>query len=341
LVIPINPLKSRKMNGQKMKAIVCTKYGSPDNLQLQEVDIPTPKDNEVLVKVVATTATTADSMMRRADPFISRFFLGFFKPKNPITGTGFAGKVVAVGKKVQKFKVGNQVFGETGVQFSANAEYVSVPENGVITTKPADISYEEAALIGDGPVTSYNFLKKVVNVQSGQKVLINGASGSLGTAAVQLAKYYGAEVTGVCGPSNVQMVKELGADHVIDYTQTAITSTGQQYDLIFDTVGKLSFLSSKKVLSPQGVYLSPVLKLPLLFQMLWTSLFGKKKAKFTATGLQPPAKLKEIIKELKGLIGSEYLKLVISRKYTLAQTPEAHRYIDTGHKRGSVVIMVD
>ena len=323
-----------------MKAIVCTKYGSPEVLQLQEMDKPKPKDNEILIKVFTTAATTADSMMRRADPFISRFILGFSKPKIPVIGTGFAGKIVATGKNVRTFLEGDEVFGETGVNFSANAEYVCIPEDGVISLKPENLSFEELASFCDGPLTSLNFLREVVKIQPGQKVLINGASGSLGTAAVQLAKNFGAQVTGVCSSSNIELVKSLGADFTIDYTKQDFTKTGQTYDIIFDTVGKSSFSASKQVLAKNGVYLSPVLSLPLLFQMIRTSLFGSKKAKFSATGLQPAPKLRKLLKELKEIAEKGALKMVIAKRYPLEKTIEAHRLVDSGHKVGNVILTV-
>ena len=328
------------MNTQKMKAIVCTKYGSPDYLQLQEVAKPVPQDNEVLVKVFATTVTAADSMMRRADPFISRFFLGLFKPKKAIMGTGFAGKIEAIGKSVKNYKVGDEVFGETSVNFGANAEYVCLPEDGIFLPKPATLSYEEAATFSDGPLTSFNFLKNLGKIKKGQRVLINGASGSLGTAAVQLAKYYGAEVTGICSTRNLEMVRALGANKVIDYTTTDFTKTQQTYDLIYDTVGKLSFSTCKGSLTPDGIYLSPVLNLGLLFQMLWTSKIGSKKAIFSATGLRPGSELKSFLKKLINIVEKGGLKSVIDKRYPLEQTAEGHRYVDSGRKRGNVVIQL-
>lgn len=326
------------MKSQKMKAIVCTTYGSPDVLQVQEVEIPSPKDQEILIRVYASAVTKADSMMRRADPFITRLFLGFTRPKKPITGTGFAGEVVALGKAVKAFKLGDQVLGETGVNFGANAEYVCMSEEGLVVHKPNNMSFEEAATLCDGPLTSFNFLKEMANIQKGQKVLINGASGSLGTSAVQLAKYFGAEVTGVCGPSNIEMVKSLGADLVIDYTQEDFSKNGRQYDIIYDTVGKSSYLKSRSSLSPKGVYLCPVLGFSLLFQMLWTSKLSAKKAKFAATGLKPVSELRVLLKTLISLFESKELKTILDRCYPLERTAEAHRYVDTGHKKGNVVV---
>ena len=337
------------MNSKKMKAIAITGYGSPDVLQLKEFEKPTPYDNEVLIKIYATPVTAADGMMRRADPFYGRLFLGLMKPKNPIPGTGFAGVIEAIGKDVRLFKEGDQVFGETALGFGAHAEYICVPEDGILVTKPDNLTYEEAAPVCDGALTSLNFLRDLANIQRGQKVLINGASGSLGTAAVQLARYFGAEITGVCSTTNLEMVKSLGADKVIDYTTTDFTKTGQtssyafqasadKYDIIFDTVGKSSFSRCKGSLKQKGVYLSPVLGLPLLLQMLWTSMIGKKKAKFSATGLRPASELRILLKELKKLIEAGQLKSVIDRRYPLEQIVEAHRYVDKGHKKGNIVI---
>lgn len=323
-----------------MKAIVCTKYGSPDVLQFQEVAKPVPKDNEVLVKVHATTVTAADTMMRKGTPFYARFFLGLTKPKNPIMGTGFAGEIDAVGKDVTQFKEGDQVFGETGVNFGANAEYVRVPADGVLTTMPANTTYQEAAPVCDGAITSMNFLKEIGHVQSGQKVLINGASGGLGTAAVQLAKHFGAEVTGVCSTKNVEMVKALGADAVVDYTKEDFTKTGQTYDIIYDTIGKSSFSHCKPALTAKGVYLSPVLKMPLLAQMLITSIAGSKKAKFSATGMRPASELRVLLQELKEMMEAGSLTTIMDTSYPLEQTAEAHRYVETGRKKGNVTIVV-
>lgn len=322
-----------------MKAIVCTKYGSPDVLELQEVEKPTPKSNEVLVRVYASSVTAADCMMRKGTPFYGRLFLGLMKPNISITGTGFAGVIEAVGEEVKLFKEGDSVFGETGVGFSTNAEYVCLPEEGLLVTLPNNMTYEEAASICDGALTSWSFLKDIGKIQSGQSVLINGASGSLGSAAVQIAKYFGAKVTGVCSTTNLEMVKSLGADKVIDYTKEDFTKTDQTYDIIFDTVGKSSFSHCQGSLKAQGVYLSPVLSLPLLLQMMWTSNRSKK-AKFSATGLRPISELRVLLNELKEVIEAGKIKLVMDRSYPLEQTAKAHRYIDKGHKKGNVVITV-
>lgn len=324
-----------------MKAIVRHQYGSPEVLKLVEVDKPIPKDNEVLIKINATMVTAASTMIRKGAPYIGRLFLGFFKPKNPIPGTGFAGEIEAIGKEVKQFKIGDPVFGETTLGFSTHAEYVCVAEDGVIVVKPSGLTFEEAAPMTDGPLTSMNFLRDMANVQPGQKVLINGASGSLGTAAVQLAKHFGAEVTGVCGPTNQEMVKSLGADHVVDYTKTDFVNNGVQYDVIYDTVGKSSFSKCKSALTENGLYLSPVLDFSLLLQVMWTSMFGKKKAMFSATGIRPEDELRSLLEEVKELFIAGKIKSVIDKRFSLEGIPDAHRYVDTGRKRGNVVVTVN
>ena len=331
---------SNTVNTKTMKAIICTRYGSPDVLKVLEVAKPAPGANEVLVKINVASVTAADTMMRKGVPLYARLFLGLMRPRRPIPGTGFAGVIEALGKEVKQFKVGDRVFGETGVNFGANAEYVCVPETGVIGKLPETMSDEEAAPICDGPLTSLSFLKDVGKIREGQKVLVNGAAGSLGSAAVQIARHFGAEVTGVCSTSNLELVKSLGADKVIDYTKTDLTQAEDTYDIIFDTVGKSSFPRCKGLLRGNRVYLSSVLKLPLLFQMIWTSRAGRKKAKFSATGLRPVEELRGLLKELESLYKKGKLKTVIDRRYPLELATEAHRYVETGHKRGNVVLTI-
>jgi NADPH:quinone reductase-like Zn-dependent oxidoreductase len=317
-----------------MKAIVYTKFGPPDVLQLQEVEKPTPKDNEVLIKVVATTVVKEDPDMRA-----SPGFNGFLKPRNPILGQELAGEVEATGKDVTRFKQGNQVFGID--MFGAYAEYKCMPEDGALAIKPTNMSFEEAASVPNGALTALPFLRDKGKIQNGQTVLIYGASGSVGAAAVQLARYYGAEVIGVCSTPNLEWVKSLGADQVIDYTQEDFTENGKTYDIIFDTVGKRSFSECRGSLKDEGIYLATVLTPVMMLQALWTAKRGSKKVKFAATGLRPASeKVKDLV-FLKELIEAGKIKPVIDRSYPLEQIAEAHRYVEKGHKKGNVVITVE
>ncbi|MGM0882310.1 MAG: NAD(P)-dependent alcohol dehydrogenase [Bacillota bacterium] len=317
-----------------MRAIVYEKYGTPDVLQLKEVEKPIPKDNEVRIRVHAAIVTPSDCSFRKADPFMIRFIYGLTSPKNKILGVELAGEIESVGTGVTLFKKGDQVFGISTKNFGAHAEYTCLPENDPVAIKPANMAYEEAVGVCDGALTALIFLRDTAKIQSGQKVLINGASGSVGSYAVQLAKYFGAEVTGVCSTANLEMVKALGADKVIDYTKVDFTKSGQSYDVIFDAVGKSSFSSCKSSLTQKGIYLSTVPTLAIILQMLWTSK-SSKKAKFVTAGLMQS---KENLIFLKELIEAEQLKSVIDRCYPLEQTAEAHRYVEKGHKKGNVVI---
>jgi len=321
-----------------MKAIVCEKYGPPEVLQLKEVEKPIPKDNEVLIKVVATTVNATNPMGRAGKPFLARLIpFSPTKPKNPILGDELSGEIESIGKDVKLFKEGDQVYGCTGMGSGAHAEYKCLPEDGVLAIKPANMTYEEAAAVSGGALTALIFLRDKGNIKSGQKVLINGASGSVGTAAVQIAKYFGAEVTGVCSTSNLELVESIGADKVIDYTKEDFTKSGQTYDVIFDTVGKSSFSRCKGALKQNGLYLETLPGLTILLHMLWTSIVGSKKAIFAATSFKFSNKELIFIKEL---IEAGKIKSVIDRTYPLEQMAEAHRYVEKGHKKGNVVITV-
>jgi len=313
-----------------MKAIVYTKYGPPDVLELKEVEKPAPKDNEVLIKVHASTVTPIDWRFRQGKNIIARMMSGLIKPKNNILGAELAGEIESVGKDVKLFKQGDQAY--AAGQMGAHAEYICMSEKKV-AMKPANMTYEEAATVPYAAPVSLQFLRNKGGIQSGHKVLINGASGGLGTFAVQLAKYFGAEVTGVCSTTNLEMVQSLGADKVIDYTKEDFTKNGQTYDIIFDAVGKSSFSKCKSSLNRNGIYLSTVATIPLLLQMLWTSMIGSKKAIF----MWAPYRIEDLI-FLKGLIEAGKVKSVIDRCYPLSQTAEAHRYAEKGHAKGKVVI---
>lgn len=329
-----------------MKAIIWTKYGSVDGLRLQEIAKPTPKDNEVLIKVHAATASTADTEFRRLKlplffAFFLRLYLGFLKPTRiTILGTEFAGEIVSVGKEVSQYQPGDQVYGYTGLSMGTYAEYLCLSEKpsalaSVMGKKPVNITYEEAAALPFGGLEALHSLRQA-NIQRGQKVLIVGAGGSIGTYCVQLAKHYGAEVTGVDKPGKLDMLRSIGADHVIDYTKEDFTRNGQKYDVILDTIGKSPFSRSLRSLKENGTYLNAN---PGLFGGLWMRWFSRNGGKRVITWTA--GYTVDNLNALKELVEAGIIKPVIDRRYPLEQTAEAHRYVDTGQKKGNVVITVE
>jgi len=319
-----------------MKASVHTKYGSPDVLRLMEVERPVPKDDEVLIRVHATTVNRTDCGFLRGEPFIVRFFSGLLRPKATILGSELAGEVEAAGKDVTSFRQGDQVFGLTDVHFGAHAEYVCLPEEAPIATRPANMDYEEAAAVCDGAMLAIAFIRRTTP-REGQRILVNGADGSIGSAAVQLARYFGAEVTAVCRAKNLELVRSLGADAVIDYTSEDFTRCGQKFDAVFDAVGKSSFRKCGNLLKPGGVYLSSELGFlaqnPLL--ALWTPGIGGKRIKFPI-----PKVSKKDVCFFKELVEAGKYKAVIDRRLPLERIVEAYRYVESGQKTGNVVITV-
>jgi NADPH:quinone reductase-like Zn-dependent oxidoreductase len=306
-----------------MKAVICTKYGPPGVLQIKDVEKPVPKDNEVLIKIHATTCHVGDTKIRgfRDIPLLYmipfRIFLGITKLRQPVLGMELAGEIEETGKNVKLFKQGDPVFALSGFKFGAHAEYTTVPEDGLIAIKPANMTFEEAAAVPAGGTTVMVVFRKA-DIKSGQKVLIYGASGSVGTYAVQIAKHYGAEVTGVCSTANLELVRSIGADKVIDYTKEDFTLNGEKYDVVFDAVAKISPSKAKKSLKNTGTYLN----------------VNKD------SGAEKDLKVQDLV-SLRELIESGKLKAVIDRTYPLEQIADAHRYVDKGHKKGNVVITVE
>lgn len=330
-----------------MKAAVYTEYGSPDVFKIQEIEKPIPKDNEILVRIYAASVNYGDLIVRDFKHVSPRQFnmpsllywparmeFGFNKPKITIQGSEFAGKVEALGNGVSRFKVGDEVFGYRGMAMGANAEYLAVPENSTICLKPKNLSFEEAATIPYGTLTAISLLRKA-NIQKGQKVLINGASGAIGSAALQLAKAYGAEVTGVCGTNRMKMVEALGADKVLDYNRDDFTKGNERYDLVFDVLGRSSFDKVKHVLNANGIYLLASFKSKAVFQMLWTSKFGDKKVICALS-----SESNEDLVTIKDMVEAGKIKAYVDRCYPLEEVAAAHRYLEAGQRHGNVVLTI-
>lgn len=317
-----------------MKAAVYTQYGPPEVLQIKQVEKPIPKKNEILLRIKATAVNSGDWRVRKANPFAVRFIFGLTKPKILILGSVFSGEVESIGDDVKKIKVGDLVFGHTDMKFGAYAEYICLPENASIALKPAKISHNEAAVIPFGGVTALHFIKKAI-IKPGQKVLVVGASGAVGSAAVQLAKSYGAEVTGVCSTVNSELVKSIGADKVIDYTKENFTQNGVKYDLIFDSVNAIDVSQSKKALNKNGIMILSAAGIGQMIQGLWINMTSNKKV---LTGIiRHEASDIDFLKEL---IETDRLKPVIDKTYSLEQIALAHAYAEKGHKRGNLAIEV-
>jgi NADPH:quinone reductase-like Zn-dependent oxidoreductase len=314
-----------------MKAIINTEYGSADVLKLQEIEKPRPKSNEVLVKIYATTVNRTDTGLRSAEYFISRLFTGLFKPRFQTLGSEFAGIIEQIGENVKSFKVGDEIFGLSTSNFGTHAEYLTISENASIALKPKNLTFYEAACIGEGPYLALNYLEKF-KIDKTTKILINGTSGSIGSSGLQLAKYFGAEVTAVTDTKNIALAKTLGADFVVDYTKEDFTATDKKFDLVFDAVGKSSFFKCKKLLKENGTYFST--ELGYLSQNVYLPLFTKKII------FPIPKDMKEQVEFFKDLAEKGHLHAIIDRQYTLEEVAEAHRYVEKGMKVGSVSIKV-
>lgn len=313
------------------------RYGAPEVLHQVRRPVPTPGPTDVLIRIRASAVSRADGMMRAGTPRYTRLFLGLARPRHDLIGTCLSGEVVAVGTRVRRFTVGDAVFGEAGLAFGANASHICLDESGVLLKKPESLSHEDAAVMCDGPLTSLHFLETVAGLKPGERLLILGGSGSLGSAAVQIAKAMGAHVTATCSTRNVDLLLSLGADQVIDYTAEDPLSGSDKHDVIYDTLGIASFRKAATALGLEGRYVCPVLSLTLLGAMLRTGLVGRRKARFSAAGLQKPAVLRPLLTRLLALIENRSLVPLLDRTYPLADLIEAHRYMETGHKRGNVV----
>ncbi len=324
-----------------MKSIIVNAYGEPEVLEMKNINKPSPKSNEVLIKIQATAVTRASGMMRTGTPYFGRLFTGIKKPKVKTPGTDLAGIIEAVGEDVKIFKKGDKVIAETGLNCGAYAEYICLPHDGLIVHQPENTSAEEATGIIDGACTALAFFTDQATIKPGDNVLINGASGSIGTAAIQLAKEFGAEVTAVCSGKNKASVQALGADKVYDYTKNELANNTTLFDVVFDTVGKLSYTQTKQHMALNGVFLTPVMTMKTLLTMLFVSPFGKKKLKFAATGLRKHDAQMRDLKKISELLSSNRLKTVIDRVYSFDEIQEAHSYVDSGRKRGNVIVSMN
>lgn len=315
------------------------RYGRPEILTPITLPMPQPGPREVLIRIHASAVTRADGMMRKGEPLFARPFLGLRRPRNGLSGTGLSGEVIAGGDKISRFAPGDMVFGEAGMRFGANASHICLAEDGVLMPKPEALSHEDAAVLCDGALTSWHYLRNLGQVQSGDRVLILGGAGSLGSAAVQIAAALGAEVTATSSARNADLVTSLGATRVIDYNSEEALQRGAGYDVVFDTLGVASFSAAKPALAEAGRYLCPVLALGRLPAILLSSLVGRKRAVFAAVGLERPPRLRAMLSEILTQIDKGHLAPVMDRTYPLSGLIEAHAYVETGHKRGNVVVV--
>jgi NADPH:quinone reductase-like Zn-dependent oxidoreductase len=319
-----------------MRAAACRRFGPPDVVTVSEMPVPRPRDDEILVRVRAATVGVVDGLARRGSPFYARVQFGLRRPRFPVLGSDFAGQVEEAGRAVTRFGAGDAVFGTMAPRFGAHAEYVCLPEDGAVTPMPGSVSFAEAAALADA--TALCFLRDEAGVRAGQTVLIIGASGAIGTAAVQLAVHFGALVTGVCSGPHAGLVRKLGAESVIDYTRTDFTRAGRRWDVIFDVAGKSSFVRCRRVLRPGGVYLTTAVSPAIMVQMPWTARFGSRKAMVAFTGLRDAALKRQDLLFLRDLAEKSSLTAVIGARYPLERIAEAHARVDAGHKKGNIVI---
>jgi NADPH:quinone reductase-like Zn-dependent oxidoreductase len=319
-----------------MKAAVCRRYGSPDAVTVSDLPVPRPRDDEILVRVRAAAVGVVDGLARSGSPFYARVQFGPLRPRFPVLGSDFAGVVESAGRSVTRFGVGDGVFGTVAPRFGAHAEYVCLPSSGAVAPMPTGVSFAEAAALADA--TALCFLRDKAGLRTGQTVLINGASGAVGAAAVQLARHFGASVTGVCSGPHTGLVRKLGAESVIDYTRTDFTQAGRQYDVIFDVAGKSSFLRCRGALRSGGVYLTTAPSPAIMVQMPWTARFGRTRAVVAFTGLRSAALKRSDLLVLRDLVEKSELSAVIGARFPLERIAEAHARVDAGHKKGNIVV---